>query len=314
MSNYTVTGENFKRFLDLTVKHDGSVRDRWHALIVYGLVCYSGEGVTPNGGKPNKGDPGILTDLVSKMASCKAQGINNVKEWVKAHSALTWNDTKNGFVTRQKEEKGTITLPTSDDDRYWAMGKKGGGGAKAISPLDRLAKVSAAMKLILDGNEKAPELKIEEIEEIEKAARTLVDRAGLVLHKMKMDSLASDGHAADLAASQRESAISTAIAHIVKHGALPPWFVEKFDDGLDEGEARDIQGAMELTTTRLQAEQAKRLADIERAKEIVTAEPKPAPVAKPRRRSRIVTHKGVQSVAALATNPDAKPIKLPTVA
>jgi hypothetical protein len=324
MSTYTVNGENFKRFLDLTVKHDGSVRERWHALIVYGLVCYSGEGNTPSGGKPNKGDPGILTDVVTKMTTCKAQGVNNVKEWVKAHSALVWNDTKNGFTTRQREEKGAVTLPMADDDRYWTMGKKNTGSAKAVSPLDRISKLSASIKAYIDGDDKAPEMGLPDVEKLVEEAKSLLNRVELALIEAKKrapeaQERANPTQAADLADVQREHVISTVIAHVVKYTELPAWTLTStfFETGISESEAHDIQAAFDLAQTKRLADmeraQAKRLADIERAKEIIAAEPKTAPVGKPKRRARIVTHNGIQSRAALATNPEAPKVNLPHV-
>mgnify|MGYP001806555190 CR=1 FL=1 len=201
-ANYVVTGANFQKFLELTVRHDISVRERWHALIIYGLTCYAGEGMTPKGNIPNKGDPGILNDIFTKMISCHARGIEDAKRWVSKHSSLVWSENKNRFTTRRGEVVGEVTLSVDNIDRYWLMRTKKVG--KCSDSALRVKKVTEVVSVFIDDEDSAISATKVDADEI----KTILAK---LLTKLAAESYWDGAHRTE------QQAMVSALAHMTKH-------------------------------------------------------------------------------------------------
>ena len=302
---FQITEANFSKFLSDTTKIGTNLRDRFHALLVFGLDWYAGNVAKKDGTARDPGDASRLTEVVKAAADLKVAGHTKMQTWVEQHSSLHWRKNHKGtegFGVRKNEEPGVVTMPKDDTDRFWTAANK----AREAKPLDVLARINALIDAVMDGviSPASDDDKITlagfDMTEIRAAAQALVDTMDTARR------MAEKVDKEDAAKIARDNAIEDRCNnHIARIESGQITMLDIPDEEMDEYTQSQKDSIFAAARRRIRADQIERLAE---QADAAQAARESAPTVKRTRKPR-VNHVGKLSQAAAATDPTASPSK-----
>lgn len=293
---FDVNDSNYTRFLADTNESARTVRERYHALLMFGLRWYAGEELSKDGKRVECGDAGRLTEIVNSMKELKVAGHKKAIDWVTTHSALGWSkNQKTGverFGKRKNETSGQVNYPENEDDRYWNAGTPP-GPSKALDVIAVLDKLNATLDKIADPEDEKEVMLMTAVDNTALEQSLALLRSNIMAafnaQTLRLDPEAQARELEKMKAIERDNRIEDSVNNYAD------MLRENFGGDMSVNKILDIDWAMFSETQRAYLREVER--EAKEGPKTELPKPKPKPIrAKP-------THVGKQSRVARATDP-----------